>query len=66
MKRYRIPAGFDWPATAADYRLAKAGKPHRRVGMRPTETVIEPPYPEIVASWLANGAEEVTDGLSER
>lgn len=66
-RMFRVPAGTDYPATLADYRLAKAGKPHKRAGMRDADAVIAAPYEEIIGSWLANGVKEVSgDGVSVR
>lgn len=66
-RMFRVPAGTDYPASLADYRLAKAGKPHRRAGMRAADAVIPAPYEEIIGSWLANGVKEVSDSdVSER
>lgn len=56
---FKLPAGIDYPATLADYRLCVAKKPHKRTSHEEAETIAAP-YPEIIPSWLANGVEEVT------
>jgi len=62
-KQYRIPPGTVYPATAAGYRKAKAGKLDEVDWTKPNEEelVIQPPYPEIVSSWLANGIVEAAE-----
>jgi hypothetical protein len=62
-KQYRIPPGVVYPATAAGYRKAKAGKIDEVDWIVPSEEelVIPAPYPEIVSSWLANGIEEIAE-----
>ena len=62
------PPGASYPATAADLRKWKAGEREkvRTVSPEPGKPIAAP-YPEIVASWVANGWEEVKDdGISER
>lgn len=60
-RQFRVPAGTDYPASLADYKLAKAGKPHKRVPISKASRVTEAPYSEIIGSWLANGVVEVTE-----
>ena len=66
-RRFRVPAGTDYPATLADFKKAKAGEPHRRSKVSDEEQTIEAPYDEIIPSWLANGVKEVSvRGLQKR
>lgn len=58
MKKYAHPFGATYPKTLADFKKAKARQPHERVWVPPCKS-IEPPYPEIVPSWLDNGFKEV-------
>jgi hypothetical protein len=65
-RTFRVPAGTDYPATAADYRLAREGKPHRRVRQEHDKEVTVP-YSDLAQSFAANGFEEVkTHGVPER
>lgn len=61
-------SGATYPATAADFRRAKAGDVDKVKWARAEAgKPLAAPYPEIVASWLANGFEEVKgSGVSER
>jgi len=67
-RQFKVPPGTDYPASAADYRLAKQGKPHRRVPRTEEAAVVVVPYSELAASFAANGFEEVTteNGIHER
>lgn len=67
-RQFKVPPGTDYPATAADYRLAKQGKDHRRVDRTEEPTVVTVPYPELAQSFAANGFEEVTtdNGIHKR
>jgi len=64
-RKFRVPAGTAYPASLADFRLARQRKPHKRVTANQTKTV-DAPYEEIVSSWLVNGVTEVKHGVSER
>ena len=57
-RQFKVPAGTDFPASLADYKLAKQGREHKRTLVNVTRTMAAP-YPEIVDSWLANGVTEV-------
>lgn len=53
------PPGAAFPASASDYRAAKAGRMQRVTMIAPEPGVpIEAPYEEIIPSWLANGFAE--------
>ena len=56
-RQFRVPAGTGYPATAADFKLAKEGKPYKQT-VQPTERVLEVPYPELAASFAAQGFAE--------
>jgi hypothetical protein len=62
-RQFVSAAGAHYPATLADYKRAKAGELDK---VKWAEALpgkpLEAPYQEIVASWLANGFEEVSAG----
>jgi hypothetical protein len=56
-RQFKVPAGCSFPATLADFKLAKDGLKHKRKVIDEA-AVMEAPYPELVNSWLANGVTE--------
>lgn len=60
MKKYAHPLGASYPATLADYKKCLAHKPYH-VARAEAGVAQEPPYPEILKSWLLNGFEEVSE-----
>jgi hypothetical protein len=67
-KLYLSKTGASYPATLADYKRARSGQ-KAKVKWAEAEpgVAIPAPYPELVASWLANGFEEVSaDAVPER
>jgi hypothetical protein len=60
-RKFVLPAGIEYPATAKDLELSSKGQPHKRTAPK-TEKPVPLPYPEIEHSWVAQGAEEVNDG----
>ena len=66
-RQFKWAAGGSIPATAADFRRAKAGdRKHKRTEIEPG-AVFAAPYPDIIPSLLKHGAEEVGEhGVPER
>ena len=67
-RTFTSASGAMYPATLEDFKRAKAGSMDKVKWARAEAgKPIVAPYPEIIASWLANGFEEVDpSGVSER